>query len=155
MSSHSNSYYGPYLVYRPSFQMVERTIWGCAKCDKENSNRSQAYCPTCGSALVSFNKEVQWEIQITEWTNERLYSPCSISEWNIAIPNWNADVSALKDKGGYTHDEDRENSSSREGWGNPTAVIEEFERIFEIEIGKLNEWKCFPCVRFGLVRYYS
>ena len=105
--------------------------------------------------LTTFNEEIQLELRLEEWTEDRLHCPCHISGWNIAVPNYNSDVAALKDKGGYTLDEDKDSSSSREGWEKPAAAIEEFERIFEIEIGKLKEWKCFPCVRFGLVNYYA
>lgn len=154
MGIHLNTYYGPFLIYKPSFRSVERTVRGCKKCNTERDDLRSQYCDKCGAFHADYKKKAKQEHVISDWTKDRLYSPCEINEMSAAIPNFNKDILALRKAGGVAEARGT-NDSTMQVWQDNGKAVEEFSNIFSEEIKKLQDWKCFPEVCFGFISYYA
>jgi hypothetical protein len=154
MSNHLNNYYGPFLLYKPSFRIEERTVRGCEKCNIERLDSRVQYCDKCGSPHTNYKKNVNQEIHISDWTKDRLYSPCEIDGNRVAIPNFNEDLADLR-LIGCRVTKHGTSDSTLEVWCYQDAVTKLFRELFENEIQKLYSWSSFPSVQFGLVSYYA
>lgn len=132
------TYYGPFLVYKPVMEKVTRQIRGCGKCNTENSSLQVGFCGKCGSKHELFIREREREVDIFDGD---LYLPSREGKKiRVAIPNMNEDIDEIREVGGYRDLElDQFSGEQIFEFTEPNRAINKFTEIFMKHIVRISD----------------
>lgn len=147
------TYYGPFLVYKPVTQKVTTQIRGCGKCNTENPSLQVDFCGKCGSKHEFFIREKDREVDVFD---EDLYCPYQRGDVRAAIPNYHKDVEQIREAGGYSNLKlDQYGEAQTAEFSEPTRATNKFTEIYMGHIQKLVKLGAEPEIRFGVFNYYN
>jgi len=145
------TYYGPFLVYKPVTEKVTSLIRGCGKCNTENSSLLVDFCGKCGSKYELFIREKDREVYDF---NDELYCPHREGKVRVVIPNSYKDIEEIRTAGGYSTFELDEYGEAHVVTLSSTRATNKFTELFAKHIESLAKLGAEPEVRFGVLNYY-
>lgn len=151
MGVEKDTYYGPFLVFRPIRQFKESYVRGCEVC--KTSNNTDRFCPKCGKPLSEYTQHSPREFDIITISDAELYSPDGIrdGDFRVAIPNQFNDE--IETAGGLELIS-RHGGSTIKMWANPEDAENKFRQLFASHISWLEQNGGLPEVKFGVFEYY-